>query len=111
MPIPDSIEILTPWRIIAPSETEDAQRLAAELARELVPGHVLYGIRAKAVAMRIDRDDVLFEVEGVACRLAVVHLTWSKEPAPRWPAARLFESWESWLEDEMRPSHEDYCTL
>lgn len=46
------------------------------------PYCVLYGLTARAVAARIDRDDVLFEIEGADMALAVVHLTWRKGSKP-----------------------------
>jgi hypothetical protein len=41
-------------------------------------------LTARAVAARIDRDDVLFEIEGTDMALVAVHLTWRKESEARW---------------------------
>lgn len=71
-------------------------------------GHVLYGLKAKAVATRRDQDEVLFELEGGTARLAVVHMTWKKETDPRWPATDLFDSWDQWVRENMIPAHDDY---
>jgi hypothetical protein len=64
--IPDDIEMLPPWRVIedSPEIQNRADALSARLASEVPPKHVLYGLKVRAVATRIDRDDVLFEVEG-----------------------------------------------
>jgi hypothetical protein len=105
MVVPGNIEISSPWRILAPSEADDAERLTAELARELTPGHPLHGLKVKAIARRIDRDDILYEVDDASSPLAMVHLTWSKGTDPRWPKAKLFRSWEHWFNDEMRSAH------
>jgi hypothetical protein len=108
VPIPKNLEILTPWRIITDSSEKGAELFSAELSSELFPKHALYGLKARAVAARIDRDDVLFEIEGGDMPLVVVHLTWRKESDPRWPATRFFASWELWASDEMLPAHEEY---
>jgi hypothetical protein len=52
-------EILLPWRII--SDPENAARLSAELRNELSSKHALYGLKATAVANRIDRDEVTLQ--------------------------------------------------
>ena len=107
MAIPDALEILQPWRTL--SDSAITERFSAELSTELSPKHPLYALKVKAVANRIDRDDVLFEVDGGTAPLAVVHLTRRKEPDPDWPSTRLFASWERWVLDEMLPANEEYC--
>jgi hypothetical protein len=107
---PENVEILIPWRVITDTSEKSAEVLAAELSSELVPKHVLYGLTASAMAARIDRDDVLFEIEGADMALAVVHLTWRKESDLRWPATRFFASWEQWVRDEMLPAHQQYSS-
>ena len=109
--IPDNIEFLTPWQVIA--DSGEAANRAAHLSirpqSEVPSKHILYGLKATAVAARIDRDDVLFELEGRDTPLAVVHMTWKKETDPRWPDTRLFKNWEAWIREEMIPAHEEYC--
>ncbi len=107
--IPAGIKLLLPWSEITSSEIENrALRLSVELARQISPEHMLYGLKARVIAARIDRDDVLFALEGADMPLAVVHLTWRKETDPSWPITTLFESWEQWVRDEMIPSHHAY---
>jgi len=53
-----------------------------ELEKELIPGHVLHGRIALAVARHEGMDDVLFLVDDQAYPLAVVHLTWVREADP-----------------------------
>lgn len=110
MSIPDGIEFLTPWRIIEDShEIEDwAGRLSERLQSEVPEKHVLHGLKVRAIATRIDRDDVLFEIEGGEMHLAVVHMAWRKESDPRWPDTKLFQSWDDWVRNEMLPAHEEY---
>jgi len=104
--VPDGLEILHPWQII--SDSANADRLSGELSAELSPTHPLYGLKASAVANRIDRDDVLFQIDGGSAPLAVVHLSWRKESDPRWPTTKVFASWEEWVRHEMLPTHEEY---
>jgi hypothetical protein len=104
--VPDALEVLHPWQII--SDSSDAERFSAELFAELSPKHALYGLKTTAVAHRIDRDEVLFKIDGGNAPLAVVHLTWRRESDPRWPTTTLFASWEEWVRDEMIPANEEY---
>jgi len=109
VPIPEGLVLLKPWTAVhdTPDLQRHAARLCNELQRELPSTHVLFGIKATAVAHRIDQDDVLFELEG-STPLAVVHLTFSRETDPTWPATTVFKSWEQWVQEEMIPAHEDY---
>lgn len=81
------------------------RRLAAELQKEVAPGHVLYGRVVRAIARRTGQDDFLFEVPDAAAPLYVVHLTWSRETRPEFPASTPYESLEDfcerWPRDEM----------
>jgi hypothetical protein len=104
--VPKDLEVLSPWQII--SDSTNAEHLVRELSSELSPQHPLHGLKTTAVAKRIDRDDVLFAVDGGSAALAVVHLTWRMESDPRWPITRLFASWEDWVHNEMLPAHEEY---
>jgi len=95
--IPHDLEIRVPWLRLDQQDTKlRAQQLATELKNELSPGHLLFKIDARAVATRIDRDDVLFEIEHEENRLAVVHLTWRRESNPNWPTVKLFRGWDQW---------------
>jgi hypothetical protein len=109
VPIPEGLVLLKPWTAVhdTPQLQRHAERLSNELQRELPTTHVLFGIKATAVAHRIDQDDVLFELDG-SVPLAVVHLTYSRETDPTWPTTTLFKSWEQWVQEEMIPAHEDY---
>ena len=52
-------DLLEPWMAV---DAQRRQLLEAELARELPPDHLLANKPLRAVAVRIDRDDVLFEM-------------------------------------------------
>src|SRR5258706_9286644 len=70
--------------------------LAAELERELGPGHRLFEKRVKPIARRHDCDDALFAIIGAA-GVAMVHLTWSGRPeGAAYPWAELYDSFEAW---------------
>jgi hypothetical protein len=107
MSIPTNIDILPPWKIIEGLGNR-SELLSAQLETELPQNHVLHGLKVTAVAARIDRDDVLFEVVKSETPLAVVHMTRGKETDPRWPGTKLFRSWEHWAQEDMQPAHEDY---
>ena len=83
-----------PWRAVA----SDDERLAAELQREVGPGHVLFGKNVRVIARRFDRDDVLCEVEGTVPSFAVVHLTWTgkRDLDPGFPRTTLYRSLADW---------------
>ena len=110
MSIPDDIEFLTPWRIIedSPEMQDRVGRLSARLQSEVPEKHVLHGLKVRAVATRVDQDDVLFEIEGGDMPLAVVHMTWREETDPQWPSTKLFQSWDDWVRDEMLTAHLEY---
>lgn len=88
MAIADGIEVFRPWRVMDDSSESPnrADRLSARFQSEIPEEHLLHGLRLRAVAIRIDRDDVLFEIAGGNMPLAVVHMTWRKETNPDWPA-------------------------
>jgi hypothetical protein len=76
---------------------EDAHKFEAELRREVPRGHILYGRTLRAIARRLDQDDVLFQEGGDAAML-VVHLTWSVETDPKWPWVTEYGTLADFLE-------------
>jgi hypothetical protein len=58
------------------------------------------------VVRRVDRDDVLFILDGE--RLAIVHLTWNRETDPRWPSTTLVPDISSFSSEHMKPDHEEF---
>jgi hypothetical protein len=91
-----------------PIDNPEQQRgFADELAREMSPGHALYGVPTRAIGKRLDRDDILFELTDSSGRLAEVHLTWKANDRPPWPHAIVFSSLEQWIDS---PHHaEEKC--
>jgi hypothetical protein len=101
------IDWLTPWYEVENDAIRDSLR--AELLREVPPGHVLRGVTAvQALGYRKDRDDFAFALPDG--RLAVVHLTWARREAmpPDHPTTDLFDSVEAFVEQCMKPQHEDW---
>lgn len=95
----EAFSFLTPWSRVR----EHAVNLERELHKETAPGHSLYSLKVRAIAQRIDTDDVLFEVDSPDFRYAVVHLSWSDEPEcdPRWPKTEVFATFKNWAEINM----------
>ena len=100
-------QLLRPWAIV---DMQIANNCEAELRREVAPGHPIWGLEAKALAGRVDCDDVLFLLKTQTTAGAVVHLTWSGkiEKDTRWPTTEIYSSIEEWTEKRMKPDHEEY---
>jgi hypothetical protein len=96
------IALYEPWVPVG-----DGRALEAELARELAPGHRLFGKKLHALARRVDCDDVFF---ANADSFAVVHLTWrrAREPDPRWPATEVYRSLADFAARGVIAAYEDY---
>lgn len=80
---------------------EQADVLAAELQREIAPGHALYGEVWRVIAKALPNDDVVVECGD---EVAVVHLTGTqKQDRPPWPMTTFIasvEEFESYVESE-----------
>lgn len=96
---------LAPWMPIKRLEAREAMQ--SELHSELCASHPLFALSLVAIGRRYDQDDVLFELADG--RVAEVHLTWSRGPErdPRWPRTAIFASVAVWVEERMRPLHEE----
>ncbi len=101
----NELELLEPW------ESADglATGLGNELTKELHSDHRLFGKTVKAVAKRIDRDDVLFLLSEEN-KYAVVHLTWrgSQENTARYPTTEFYSHWTDLYEQRVLPDHKDW---
>jgi hypothetical protein len=100
-------EFNTPWH---PVEVERCVALERELELEVNSAHVLHGRKARALAMRQDCDDVLFELDGGKAGYATVHLTWimKKESTPEYPSTEVHASLEDWVAQRMIPDCNDW---
>jgi len=101
------LQLLTPWEPIDPA---DSAKFEDEYAVEIGKAHPLYGVPVKAIARRVDRDDVLFELLRHLCDYAVVHLTWSgkEESGPAWPACQIYADADDLMEQCIGPAHQEY---
>jgi hypothetical protein len=72
-----------------------ASSLLTELTREVCQKHRIFQRAIRALARRVDCDDVLFLTNDAERPLAVVHLTWrgQEESDPTWPITELFADW------------------
>ncbi|WP_109125445.1 hypothetical protein [Dyella sp. C11] len=102
------MEWLEPWYAVSTGPESVALTLERQLAIEVPPGHVLYGVQAKLLA-RGNGDDALFELMDGSGRVAGVHLTWGKstERLP-FPGTTVYGSLEEWVSQVMVPEHEDW---
>ncbi|MEY4701009.1 MAG: hypothetical protein RL326_1196 [Pseudomonadota bacterium] len=95
------ISFQSPWQHIDESSSE-RKALESELAREVTEGHQLYKHDVRAIARRLDNDEVLFAVTAPRTCFAVVHLAWSGcESDPDWPATEIFSSLTQFAEERM----------
>ena len=76
---------------------EDSEIFSKEFYREADKSHELFYDRLWAVARCEGFDDVLFKVHDG--RYAVIHLTWSIETSPNFPAFELFETFREWKQE------------
>jgi hypothetical protein len=99
----DELNFLIPWY-------SDNSNMEAELERELIHGHILYGKKVKTVARRQDNDDVLFEVFDADYKFAKVHLTWIMKPetSSAWPRTELYKDWKEVYEICIIPDNKDW---
>ena len=69
MPMPNDLRILLPWEALG---SDRAKQYSRQIERDLPPEHRLAGVRVVPVAARVDRDDLLLELEGDEALLAVI---------------------------------------
>ena len=123
--LPDNFEWLSPWSPIGDesvalewgeiqSELESGQRIAdrlvAELQREMPAGHVLKNCQL-AVVGKCDADpnEFLFTADSSTAALAMVHLTWRTEADPTWPYTDTYRTLDDWIA-QMRKEHLGHIT-
>ncbi len=94
-----------PW---IPLSEEESKGVGIELKKEISEKHQLYGVNIRAIAKRIDCDDVLFEIENGA--FAVVHLTYAQypEPDPQWPYTIKYNNVDDLIKNCLVPNNEEF---
>lgn len=95
---------IRPWKAI-----DNGTAAEMELAKELHPDHPLYGVEVKAIALRTDQDDFLFQIEDSEY-YAVIHLTWRgrQEISPQWPGTSYYKGWKQVYECVIVPDNIEY---
>jgi hypothetical protein len=99
-------EFLEPWHAIS-EDSEDG--LVAELYKEVIKGHPLYGKQVSLIARRYDCDEILVKVVKEKI-WASVHLTWSMKPEQTTtvPFTVFFNSWKAVYEQLILTDHVDF---
>lgn len=80
--------LLNPWKYI-----DNATNFENQLNKEVTFIHPLYWLKVKAIAIRTDRDDVLFELLNGRNKYAVVHLTYNRVFSRKWPFTHFYKDW------------------
>jgi hypothetical protein len=106
---PTSINFTVPWHAM-PDGPSHRDGLLAELHRELVSPHPLFGLPAVPIARRQACDDVLFRFGHLPERYAVVRLTWTGKPerAPQFPWTEIFDSLDDFAATRMKEDAFDF---
>jgi hypothetical protein len=66
--------------------------LRSEVKRERPPGHALHAVQDEPVAIRAFLKELVCWVPDQQT-WAWVHLTWTVETDPRWPATQIISEW------------------
>jgi hypothetical protein len=100
-----NLEFLEPW-----VSASDDSLIHAELQKELSNAHILFQKELVLVGRSLQTDDFLFKIDNSDFEYCIVHLTWSskKETNPIFPSTKFYKNWEEFVEQEMRPIHEEY---
>jgi hypothetical protein len=96
-------KLLDPWQ-----ETDKPSFYENELKRELTFFHPLKWKKFKAVGIRTDRDDVLFELLTGKFKYAVVHLTWAKEKSKKFPSPKFYRDWKDLYQECILKDHKEW---
>ncbi len=82
------LSILEPWqKVVNPTAYEK------KLKKEISFFHPLNWKKLRAIGIRKDRDDVLFEILSKSNAYAIVHLTHSKESFRKFPVIKFYKNW------------------
>ena len=103
--VPSGFQFRIPWLADAANTSHE------ELARECSAEHCLFGVTARAVALRQDCDDVLFELFGARApgEFAVVHLAFAgRERTGQFPSTRVFPTFQDWVAQCMQPEADEW---
>lgn len=97
------LSLLEPWQ-----RTDNPTFYEKELKKEVSFFHPLYWKKVKAIGIRSDRDDVLFEVLRGSAKYAVVHLTYAKERSRKFPTTHFYKNWEDLYKNRLLEDHKQW---
>ncbi len=92
------LSLFEPWKRL-----DDPTPYEIELKKEVGFFHPLRWKMTRAIGIRTDRDDVLFEIlipEGRA-KFAVVHLTYSRQRSRKFPLTTFYKDWKDFYENRL----------
>ncbi len=83
-------------------DAREAAHIHAELLRELIPEHSLFGVPLQLFAAYEDNQDALFQYRGNPKRFVLVHLTWigKAEINADHPGILFTGTFDEWLQRE-----------
>lgn len=99
------MNFLEPWYPVS-----DSKAIENQLKAELSKNHALCGTKVKALAQRQDCDDFLFCLDDGSMRVAVVHLSFSRNTDARYPRTELYSDIETWIAERMNRDHVEFNT-
>ena len=100
------LSLVAPWRRV-----DNPAFYEEELRKEVSFFHPLKRKNVKAIGVREDCDDVLFEVLNGISRFAVVHLTYSRERSRKFPATQFFKDWADLYKSRLVGDHKVWNTV
>lgn len=100
------LSLMKPWQRI-----ENPAFYEAELKKEISFFHVLNWKKVKAIVVRSDCDDVLFEVLNADTQYAVVHLTYAKERSRKFPVTHFYIDWQDLYKNRLLRDHNEWKNL
>ena len=96
-------KLLEPWE-----EINDPMVYENELKKEMSFFHPLRWKKLRAIGIRIDSDDVLFEIISSKPKYAVVHLTWQKETSRKFPSTKIYKNWTDLYENRLLNEYKNW---
>ena len=97
------VSLLEPWQ-----SADDPIYYEKELRKEVSFFHPLNWKRVRAIGIRTDRDDVLFEVLNGGSKYVVAHLTYKKESSRKFPTTHFYKDWEDLYKNRLLKDHEQW---
>ena len=78
------------------------------LKKEVSFCHPLNWRSVRAIGIRTDRDEVLFEILSGRYKYAVVHLTWTNERSRKFPLTHFYKGWTELYTNRLLEDHKEW---